>query len=451
MKLIVLRDAGQALVPALLLLSACGVAWAALYNLGQVASARARLTHAADAAAYSAALAQARALNLLAYINRAQVAHQVAMAHLVTLASWARFSDTQAVQRGIGNPPAGLIAALFGTKAGAGYRQARDTGGLAGQLARAYAAHDDLVHDVLWRAARRQLQDLPAQRAAMLQSVLRENYPELSSTPDALGWRWLADGWPGYVRERAGRDGELEEMSRLAAGRYDFLQPRDFTRRSDWIVHERCPTRRHELRRRGDTRLDERGNWSSIDTLSYHALRANRWIGCYFREYPMGWGHAGQRGEGAAVERAPQDFSQQDFWRWVMRNTSWDIFGGRSNPLASAYAGMARVSMRGRGLPGVHEVSGDRPLRFAIAVRQAAATLHITDGASRIAWTGAYAWRAFGRRDSLIVTSAAETYFSRPQGRKDGREEAATLFRPYWQARRVAVDAEESAAARGMQ
>ena len=33
---------GQALIPALLLLSLCGVAWAALYNLGQVAAARTR-------------------------------------------------------------------------------------------------------------------------------------------------------------------------------------------------------------------------------------------------------------------------------------------------------------------------------------------------------------------------------------------------------------------------
>src|SRR3546814_7669572 len=78
---------GQALPVALALAAVCGMALVALYNVGQTAAARVRLTHAADAAAYSGALAQARTLNLLAYINRTQVAHQVAMAPLVTLAS----------------------------------------------------------------------------------------------------------------------------------------------------------------------------------------------------------------------------------------------------------------------------------------------------------------------------------------------------------------------------
>ena len=49
--------------------------------------------HAVDAAAYSGAL-QARHLNAIAYANRSQIAHQVAMAHLVTLAASARYLDS---------------------------------------------------------------------------------------------------------------------------------------------------------------------------------------------------------------------------------------------------------------------------------------------------------------------------------------------------------------------
>src|SRR5690606_23197958 len=102
-------QAGQALPVVLALAAVGGMALVALYNVGQTAAARVRLTHAADAAAYSGALAQARALNLLAYINRAQVAHQVAMAHLVTLASWAQLGQAHARQQSIRNPPASLI------------------------------------------------------------------------------------------------------------------------------------------------------------------------------------------------------------------------------------------------------------------------------------------------------------------------------------------------------
>jgi len=440
--------AGQALLPALLLLSACGLAWAALYNLGQVAAARLRLTHAADAAAYSAALEQARALNLLSYINRAQVAHQVAMAHLVTLATWARFSDTQARRRAMGNPPAYVIGTLFGAKAQSGYQAALPMPGEDAEAVRAYRAHDDLVHDVLAYAARQRVEHLPERRAAMLQAVLQANFPEFSSRPDILQWRSLADGWQGYVHRRAGPEGSA--LVRAAAGRYDFLQPRNITRTSDWIVDKRCPTKRHELRRRGETRMDDQGNWSSADSLSYHSLRSNRWIGCYYREYPMGWGLAGARNQGDVVQHAPEDFSMQDFWRWVMENTSWDIFQGSGNPLAEAYAAMARITVAGRGLPDFYEVPLERtpePLRLAIAVRQRADSLPVSGGASKVALAGAFAWRAFGSDDGLTVTAAAETYYERPQARADGKSEVPTLFRPYWQARRAAVSEAEQARA----
>jgi hypothetical protein len=441
---------GQALIPALLLLSLCGVAWAALYNLGQVAAARTRLTHAADAAAYSAALEQARTLNLLAYINRAQIAHQVAMAHLVTLATWARFSDTEAQRQVMGNPPAYLIGALFGVSALSSYAAGRPTGGAAETAMRAYQAHDDLVHDTLLHVARQAVSALPRQRADMVQAVLRANYPELQGQEQALQWRVLADGWPGYVQSRPGQ--ALRPLAYAAAGRYDFLQERNFTRSNNWMVLPACPQKRHQLRRRGETSMDGKGNWSSFDSLSYHALRWNKWIGCYYREYPMGWGLAGDRGEGDAVQRAPEDFSAEDFWRWVSSNTSWNIFSGNSNPLADAYAWMESVSPGGRGLPGSHEVaagSGAAPLRFAIAVRQQAASLPVSGGSSHIAWAGAYAWRFFRTDENLAVSAAAETYFVRPQARDDGRSEKPTLFRPYWQAHRVAVDAGEQSQAFG--
>ncbi|HEY0295822.1 MAG TPA: pilus assembly protein TadG-related protein [Bordetella sp.] len=441
---------GQALVPALLLLSVCGVAWAALYNLGQVAATRARLTHAADAAAYSAALEQARALNLLAYINRAQIAHQVAMAHLVTLATWAQFSDAQARRRGMGNPPAYLIGSLFGAKAEASYAAGRSTSGAPDEAIRAYRAHDDLVHDTLLHVARQAVSALSRQRADMVQLVLRANYPDLDDLPQALPWRVLADGWPGYVQFRPGA--ALQPLAYAAAGRYDFLQPRNFTRTNSWMVEKRCPEKRHELRRRGATQMDEQGNWASFDSLSYHALRANKWIGCYFREYPMGWGLAGDGGSGDTVQHAPEDFSAEDFWRWVSANTSWDIFSGSGNPLADAYAQDDRATPHGRGLPGSDDVAAGReaePLRFSIAVRQPAASLPISGGTSRLAWAGAYAWRAFRPDEGVTVSAAAETYYVRPQARDDGKRELPTLFRPYWQARRVAVTTGEQSAAHG--
>src|SRR5690606_25992434 len=175
---------GQALTPGLLLVAAGALAWILLHGIGQVIAARARLLHAADAAAYSGALLQARAFNLHAYINRAHVAHQVAMAHLATLGSWAQWGAAQARQSSRGNPPAGLIGMLFGGSHGTAYAAAGGAFGMDaaarqdGALAQAYARHERTVHDVLAAARQSLLASLAAARDAGMRAVLAANYRE---------------------------------------------------------------------------------------------------------------------------------------------------------------------------------------------------------------------------------------------------------------------------------
>ncbi|MBO1110635.1 pilus assembly protein TadG-related protein [Bordetella petrii] len=444
---------GQALPMALALAAIGGMGLVAMYNVGQTAAARVRLTHAADAAAYSGALLQARALNLLAYINRAQVAHQVAMAHLVTLASWAQFGQAQSQQRTRRNPPASLIGALFGTAPGTAYARAAATGGAVPELASAFQQHDQAVHQVLQQASAATVSYLHDARLQAMLRVLHANYPEHYSAHNEHAvaqsgpLRLLVSPGPaaGSIQQYAGSaPAHLRGMVELAASRYDFLRPRTLTRRSNWIVHRSCPTRRHELRRRGGTWLSGDGHWGALDTLSYHALRSNRWIGCYYREYAMGWGQGGQRALAADeyIDKPPQDFSQQDFWRWVHEHTSWDIFSGQGNPMANSYAVAGGARWRGRGLPSYHELDAKvagQPLRFAIQVSQMAEALSTTDAASQLAApAGRYAYAGLRAGEAVTVTSAAETYFSPPSS-ATGQAGFPGLFRPYWQARLSAV------------
>jgi hypothetical protein len=58
------------------------------FSTGQVVGKKVELTNAADAAAYSIAVEQARARNLAAYLNRGRVANEVAIAQMVSLNSW---------------------------------------------------------------------------------------------------------------------------------------------------------------------------------------------------------------------------------------------------------------------------------------------------------------------------------------------------------------------------
>lgn len=81
---------GQALVLSLFVVGVIILAMVALYSMGQQTIAKIKLQNTADAAAYSAAVAQARDYNFAAYTNRAMVANQVAVAQVVGLTSWAR-------------------------------------------------------------------------------------------------------------------------------------------------------------------------------------------------------------------------------------------------------------------------------------------------------------------------------------------------------------------------
>ncbi len=459
------QQRGQALVLGMVIAAVGATSLVVLYNLGQTVEARSRLTHAADAAAYSGALLQARALNAIAYVNRSQMAHQVAMAHLVTLGASAQYIDALQSQRRRGNPPASVITMLFGADVGAAYQVAQLPSDAEGRLARAFAQHDRVVHQVLEMAAQEIVGDLAASRDRAMRKVLAANYPALGDTNQSntskappIDLRLLTDGWPGYLeRHAATRNAGLRPATEDAVARYAFLDRRNDTRRNAWMVSSRCPLLRHELRRRGSTWLGPDGRWGALDTQSYHALRSNRWIGCYFREYAMGWGTVqGEKsrapGDVEFVEAPPPDFSQEDFWRWVEHATSWNIFEGATNPMANSYAMASARRWPGGGLPAYREVAPKRvaePLRFAMAVNQQSAVLKTTDADSDVAApSGRFRYAALGRTGAVRVSSAAETYFSRPDQRADRRPELATLFRPYWQARLSAITPQEAAQAR---
>ncbi|MFV9473468.1 hypothetical protein ACM5Q9_03465 [Advenella sp. RU8] len=419
-------QSGQALVLGILLLGVIGIALNALFSTGRLIGVKARQLNTVDAAAYSGALIQARALNMQAYINIAQTGHQMAMAHLVTLGSWAKFSATQGQQASAGNPPAYLIGMMFGSGHMQAYQSARKARAIAtlanpgNELFRAFDAHDRAVHEVLQAASMAINQSLEAARDKAIEKVIMANYPEPQIRKE-LSWAVLKDNLQGFssIFEPTGN---YRSLIGQVANVYRFLDERNHVRKNLWIVNEKCPWKRHELRRKGQTVLDENGNWQSIDTESYHALRSNRWIGCYFREYPMGWGWVPGNANSIAMDlpytqAPPDDFSGVDFWRWASKTTQWDIYGGNNNPLANSRAIAARQHWQGGGLANYVDIAN------AAKQSSVAFTLSIT---RKNAWG-----------HDFTVSSTAQTFFERPQARVDRRVEKANFWHPYWQARLV--------------
>ncbi len=85
------RQTGQAVVWFLATMAACCATFALVYNVGQVANKKEETTNAADAAALSGALVEARMLNFNAYTNRALVANEVTIAQLISIDSWIQY------------------------------------------------------------------------------------------------------------------------------------------------------------------------------------------------------------------------------------------------------------------------------------------------------------------------------------------------------------------------
>ncbi len=83
------KQRGQAAVFVILFSAILLVAAFSLYKTGKITTNKMQLQNAADAAAYSMSVVEARDLNFAAYMNRAIVANEVGIAQFVGLASWA--------------------------------------------------------------------------------------------------------------------------------------------------------------------------------------------------------------------------------------------------------------------------------------------------------------------------------------------------------------------------
>src|ERR1700751_2618308 len=87
---------GQTILWFLATTAACCAVFALVYNIGQVTSEKEKTINAADAAALSGALVEARALNFEAYVNRAMIANEVTIAQLLSAESFVNYDSTMA-------------------------------------------------------------------------------------------------------------------------------------------------------------------------------------------------------------------------------------------------------------------------------------------------------------------------------------------------------------------
>lgn len=413
---------GQAMVFLLPMLAALAAAFLFVFDAGQAASEKRRLVDAADAAALSAATWQARALNFEAYMNRAVIANEAAIAQSVSLRSWSEYMDRML-------PGAALltrwvpllnVATLALQRIWTGFNAALQPG--LGTMETMLSLVD---HDL--GAAQRYMHAVAlAAVPDAVRATLAANDPRyrLSDGGELLLARWM---------------GEWTRFTSLYGGAFRWRQAELLRRSSDGFTGERNATLDPPLvgavlrfEKRGGTDLLDFETWRAMDTLAMHT-RSGLLFGRMREQLPLGWGGA-ENGRFTALR---------------------GVHGGslRVNPRASRLATAATRPQRGYlGLPSLRDVSVaqreelDPPrivVRAALPGEQIADSGRALGGAAAVDLAGRRFAGARERATPAYAVAAAEVRFVRLVPRADAARELGSLYNPYWRARLAAPSTTE--------
>jgi hypothetical protein len=423
------RQAGQSIVLFLAFIAAILGSMLVVFNVGQTTNAKMRAMNAADAAAYSGALWEARTLNLQAYLNRAMVANEVAIAQSVSLRSWIDY-----LQCFVGN--FNLVS-----------RWVPYLGEATQALATGLSRTDTVVQDLLplGESALRVLNTATFEAEPVIntsglvaedvaKNVARSNGATISTgglalmARDALKWKnFTAD----YKQSTGvvGTDGRTRLRAVALDSRDGFSQARDKTFGGPPVA---------EIRKQGGTDLLGFNSWKGLDSsqldLAYIPIKG------WTTTIPIGWGGAQaytteMRGYG--LHGNVNDWQSED----------GEIAVARSNE--SGYA----KAIKGSGFPGYRDLSNmdQRPapqrvadvhLEFAVEVLIDKAVVDTSESALQHAnavlndGTVIDHHSNFAASDKgVFALSEACVRFARPYGAtRTGGLEYPSLFNPYWRA-----------------
>ncbi len=453
---------GQALPLGLALIAFSVLTGIVLFNSAQGTSEKMRLTNAADAAAYSGLLWQARAMNFQSYTNRAMIANQVAIAQAVTLDSWIDYASTtsQNVNTVLGGLP-------FVGPVTQGVNTAVQTAEpfVAG-FARGLLIASDTVNDMLSIAQDGMHYSTFAATPSVVANVSKANDPrfETGTAFTLSGVARNLHDWESFTEKYTGSDSDAFQQ------RADLIrQSQDkFTQRRDWeflpFWFYTTPVTRHKVFRRGTTELiyvepeettdtfqpqstEGRWEWKAKDSLSLQNRIWRPFRGTKRIEVPIGWSssYANTAGAGGSIEPCiPADddrpFSQPECPKWLGINRLAEKFADQSsqNLGGGAYGGIRDF----RDLAAFPHQSQDPRLELRVEVYVDAASTPRSDTALGIS-------DLFGNpqgyaKNEIAAVAGAELYFRRPElERSASRIEYANTYNPFWDVRLKALSAED--------
>jgi len=439
----------------------------ALYNVGQAATDKMRLANAADAAAYSGALWQARALNFQAYTNRASVANEVSIAQVVSLRSWAAYGSTTSRLIGVVLGPVPVIGPA--AQAVANTMEAVER--VVAPIAAGGVRFIDLVNVGISKSQEAMFASTFLATPEIIRDVVGgsgggDDRFSVNTAYSLVGVRDNLRGWSGFT-ERTDPDDGLEGMR----GRVGMIErSRDrFTRERDWEFFNFWfptfgPFFRQKVFRRGETRLiavegrdGPAWEWKAKDTVSLHTKIWRPWSGTERSETPIGWAEAYANAGGVTIERgcgvltsALTGASRLDprCGNWTRnekaeRNARRNVRVPGGVPTSVGIGGYRGPKAFRALSDAVKGEQSTRPaLKLKVEVMMPLDRARTTEGLVS-GETFATELVAPGERFSSI--GIAEIYYQKPPARTDGRmpRERANSYNPYWDVRLSPVSAEE--------
>jgi hypothetical protein len=443
------RNRGQVLPLGLVFLVICCVAMLFMFSAGKVVDEKLTVTNAADAAAYSAGIAHARALNYEAYVNRAIIANELAIAQAVSMVSWLRYFEAgvqnvarldELVTQHLITGGLPVAAVMTGTAylnlwtGGHGLRR------IVEMIERINSLGIINIHAgaVVGLRASQLATDLAFSSGLPQLDIAREVARRSDASLDVELVPTSIVGVAGFTSTygRASRGGDAR--GRLAdtvmRSRDAFTASRGFTHRGPNLPFVQ---RNVALNKRGGTDLINFDEWQAADTLAVHrqvwpCFRKGipRW--CDAEEIPIAGAARSETGLGG--------------------NSGGSGSYGRStedNPSTTSDALDVNVDLRNRGAvlwlglsdnQDLADLDPSRDQRVGISffVSKPENTSRSAGRNPNVRPTGVLAvFDAAAPGGRIASLARAEVFFMRPEARPDGRRELPSLYNPYWQSRLV--------------
>jgi hypothetical protein len=427
-----------------------------LFNAGQLTQDKDKLIITADATAYSAGVMHARALNYTAYTNRALIANEIAVAQMVSVASWTRYTEQHAngalslaCSTWWNVPVAEMFLRYAPLCMGLAWSQEviAPASEWVNNGALATVGLVELAKHYLQQSQRITMASMAEARHRVMEDVANANFRgngQVNVDLVPLEDQFFAFEGGLLLRERGGTQRQrMADVAVASANLDSFIPSRRWNDTSTRPVPSCTGINGafwNRMERAGGTNLIGLDEWKAIDTASYWTYRRNKQLRCVARERVLGSG------------------SQQAHRDGDADNGNRELFGQSRhvNPRASAWASTDQWSQY-TGIPSFFELSDaalaytpensnpDRrelTIRFSMRVTRTPAETPTSQGRSQIrqAASGPYNLNRYQGAPSAGVYAAvatSEVFFDRPVGRVDGRLELGSAFNPYWQVRLV--------------